>query len=672
MRTRAMAAQCAMDSSTVYSGFGRSLTNRRRCVLPRSLPLLLGAAPAHSFPHCAASLSSLCAAVMSAPSSVDLQSLATVLAHTLDANNATRAAAEAQLTSLESQAGSHHLFLGLIMLESVPLHVRQSAALRLKNLYHGYWSVRAGDDCRISEVDRRLVRTHLLEAICKQTLPALRVQLLEVLYFLWPSDTPNEWAELIPECMRNIQGGMVSSPPDLMRVYGSICALRMVLKRYQFRDPKARTPVYTIVDATFPMLLHLLQTMAALPAPTPESQEMVRIIVKIFFVSTTISIPPALQADFPGKCKPWLEVLMFLLEQQLPGLESVGGKPGEAMQAAAPELIEQLRVTPGWKTKKWCAQALLRLHNRWGRPDHVGTSKKQDKAEKALLKSWATQFEQHCSVRVLGAFVNLLKLKTQGGFVTDRVSHLAFTFISTCTGSTVFYKMLKPALPFLIQEAILQQLMLTAADLDLWKNDPQEFIRRSLDIMEVCGSRAHDPRTRSNRQCTELSFSPLLSVVCCAPLSQEFQDPRLAATSLLFELVQMRTRDTLQLTLNTITHVFETYEQASPAGRNYLQKEGAMRMFGSLKRLLLSKAEFKSGIENLLIRHVIPEFTSPHGFLRQRACWVIRKYSKLKWVNEEAHAMAVRSCVERLQDSDLPVKMEAWESTSYVIEHEKV
>ena len=573
---------------------------------------------------------------MSAVSPPDVHSLSSILHHSLDSNNATRASAEAQLEQLETAAGSHALFLQIVMADALPFMVRQSAVLRLKNMYKGYWSIRSGESCRISELDRASMRANLLEAVVRQSAPQLRVQLLEVVYWLWPSDTPNEWAELVPAVVNNIRAGMSSSPPDLMRVYGSICVLRMVLKRYQFREAGARKPVFVIVDATFPLLLQLLQSMAALAAPTSESQEMCRILVKIFFLCTSTCIPPSLEEDFAGKCKPWLEVLMFLLEQQLPGLESVGGKAGESVQAAAPELIEKLRVTPGWKTKKWCAQSLLRMHNRFGRPDYVGTSAKQSKAEVARKKAWATQFEEGCSTRILSAFMSLLKQRTQGLFVTERVIHQAFTFVAVCTGRAAHYKMLKPLLPFLIQEAILQQLMLTNSDLDMWKNDPQEFIRRSLDLME------------------------------------EFNDPRMAATGLLFELVQTRTSGSLQLTLNTITHVFETYEASAPAGRNYLQKEGAMRMFGSLKRLLLSKAEFKAGIEGLLIRHVLPEFASPHGFLRQRACWVVRKYSNLQWANEEAHAQAVRGCVERLQDLELPVKLEAWEAVSYIIGHDKV
>lgn len=562
---------------------------------------------------------------MSSPAvSADLQSLSTVLLHTFDPDTATRSAAEAQLDALEGVPGSHALMLQLITVDAAPFPVRQAAALRLKNLYQGYWSIRSGESCKISELDRRLVRENLLEAVVRQQAPLLRVQLLEVVYWAWPTDNPEEWPSLVPDVLRNIQTGMGASPPDLMRVYGSICALRMVLKRYQYRDPAKRAPVFAMVDQTFPLLLQLLQSMAALATPTEESREMCRILVKIFFVSTTIALPPSMLADFDGCTKPWIDALLFLLEAPLPGPESVGGD------------LEKLRNSPGWKTKKWAAGALLRIHGRFGRADYVGTGAKQSKAEKAAKKAWATSFETTYATRILSCLMNVLRVRTQGGFVTERVLHTAFSFVAVCSGSSAHYKQLKPALPFLIQEAILQQLQLTAADLDLWKNDPQEFIRRSLDLME------------------------------------EFQDPRMAATGLLFELVQTRTRDTLQLTLNTITHVFETYEAAAPAGRNYLQKEGAMRMFGSLKRLLLSKKEFKSGIESLLIRHVLPEFASPHGFLRQRACWLIRKYSQLEWSNEAAHAQAVRCCVERLQDPELPVKLEAWEATSYIIEHEKV
>lgn len=561
--------------------------------------------------------------------SLDLGGLATVLHNTFNSDNNVRLSAEATLAAFEQQPGSHGLMLELMALpaDAVPFEVKQSASLRLKNMYASYGSIRKGDLCKISDLDRQLVQDRILEAVIRQTAPLLRVQLLEVVYHLWPSDSPSQWSTLVPNIIANLQTGMSSSPPDLLRIYGSICTLRIVLKRYQFRDPKARQPVYEIVDQTFPLLLPILQTFAGLsPAQqTEETREICRILCKIFFLSTTLSLPPLLLNDF-AKCVPWFDVLIFMLEQPVPGLESI--------QATGDEALEKLRITPGWRIKKWVAQIFLRIYNRFGRPKMVGEDKKQSKAERAARKAWATQFEAQYTMKVLGTMMNVLKVKTQGGYVTERVVHQSLTYISTSIDSAVHYKTLKPHLPFLIQEVILQQMMLTPADLSLWHQDPHEFIRRSLDLMS------------------------------------EFLDARMAAIGLLNDMIAYRTRDTLQLTINTIEHVFDTYEKAEPSQRNYLLKEGAMRMFGGIKKLMLSKKEFRDGIENMMIRHVLPEFQSQHGFLRARACAVVREYWNLKWKNTDAHVAAVRSCVERLQDPELPVKMDAWSAVSEIVEHE--
>jgi len=581
----------------------------------------------------------------------DLPSLASVLAATYGMDGRARGEAEKSLAALEAIPGSHGLYLQLITAASdpaaaqyLPIQVQQAAALRLKNLYRGFRaSVREGPGAAITDADRASMRTHILEAIVRQTSPLLRVQLLEVVRNLWPTEAPNEWAQLIPDILRNVQQGMSAQPPQMLRVYGSICTLRMVMKRYEFKEPDSRGPMYDIADATFPTLLSVYQTIAAIQPPTHETLEMCRILTKIFYVATSIAIPPSMLRDF-NRVAPWLDVVAALLEFPAGGPEQFG--TAEQLAAMDPiELDEKVSKSAAWKVKKWTGQTFLRLMNRFGREEHVGVTpdkkvkgakKKKLMEDAALKKAWAKEFEARYGLRALTAFMNLLQARVNGRYVSERVMFQAFMYIDVCSGCARYYKLLKPHLPFLIQQSILGQLRPRPSDLALWQSDPQEYIRRSLDLMS------------------------------------EFQDPKLAATSLLFELVQMRTRDTLQLTLNTITQVCEAYENAPAGSKDFLSKEAALRMFGSLKRLLLSKNEFKDGIENILIRHVLPEFSSQHGFLRAAACWTVRKYYKLQWKNEEAHANAVRLCINCLRDTDLPVRLSAWEATAYIIEHDKV
>ncbi|KAH9487616.1 importin-7 [Bulinus truncatus] len=62
----------------------------------------------------------------------------------------------------------------------------------------------------------------------------------------------------------------------------------------------------------------------------------------------------------------------------------------------------------------------------------------------------------------------------------------------------------------------------------------------------------------------------------------------------------------------------------------------------------------------MLNTHVYPAFNSEHGYLRARACWVIRYFSEMKFRNDENLLAAVELVKTALcTDKDLPVRVEA-------------
>lgn len=73
-------------------------------------------------------------------------------------------------------------------------------------------------------------------------------------------------------------------------------------------------------------------------------------------------------------------------------------------------------------------------------------------------------------------------------------------------------------------------LLLTQEDLAMWKTDPHEFVRRSLG----------ESRAPQLAQLAGPVWSDEL-----ADVMEEFSDPRVAAISLLIDLVRLRTRDFL-------------------------------------------------------------------------------------------------------------------------------
>lgn len=75
----------------------------------------------------------------------------------------------------------------------------------------------------------------------------------------------------------------------------------------------------------------------------------------------------------------------------------------------------------------------------------------------------------------------------------------------------------------------------------------------------------------------------------------------------------------------------------------------------------------------MLVQYVFPEYASPHGHMRARACWVMHYYNEMKFRSEENLANAVRLTTNALlTDTDLPVRVEAAIALHSLADQEKV
>jgi len=62
------------------------------------------------------------------------------------------------------------------------------------------------------------------------------------------------------------------------------------------------------------------------------------------------------------------------------------------------------------------------------------------------------------------------------------------------------------------------------------------------------------------------------------------------------------------------------------------RKEAALRMIGSVSHIITKKGSpILSMMESFLVSHVFPEFHSPHGFMRARACEVLNRFSEIEF-----------------------------------------
>lgn len=74
--------------------------------------------------------------------------------------------------------------------------------------------------------------------------------------------------------------------------------------KYRFKDEEERTPVYHIINTTFPVLLEILNHLLALPNPSIEVADLIKLILKIFWSSAYVS---------DGNLKPYSVLTLYVL-----------------------------------------------------------------------------------------------------------------------------------------------------------------------------------------------------------------------------------------------------------------------------------------------------------------------------------------------------------------------
>lgn len=75
----------------------------------------------------------------------------------------------------------------------------------------------------------------------------VQVQLGDVFKTVVYSDYPEKWPGLLEALCSNLVN------PDTNRVHGALFALRILMRKYEFRDEEERVPLAQLVHTTFPV-----------------------------------------------------------------------------------------------------------------------------------------------------------------------------------------------------------------------------------------------------------------------------------------------------------------------------------------------------------------------------------------------------------------------------------
>ncbi|ETW06943.1 hypothetical protein, variant [Aphanomyces invadans] len=254
---------------------------------------------------------------MNMGSPAELSALVQVLQATLSPQAAPRRAAEIQLKEITKQPNGPLLLLNVLRTPDVDMGVRLAASIAFKNLVKKEWDPES-EVCIATEC-KALVKTHLVSLMCDMP-DNLMKQLSAALFTIGEYDFPDQWPELLPQIVDKL--GNPSS--DMHTINGMLETSNAIFKRFRHAfksDALYKELLYCLTQFQAP-LLHLFTAMVQqLQHPTPSTDvpglvAALRTMSRIFFSLNWQDLPEFFEDNIAA----WMQAFEYLLRLDLPQL----------------------------------------------------------------------------------------------------------------------------------------------------------------------------------------------------------------------------------------------------------------------------------------------------------------------------------------------------------------
>ncbi|KAK4493904.1 hypothetical protein PRZ48_015089 [Zasmidium cellare] len=540
---------------------------------------------------------------------MDAAGLRHCIQKTLDANTDVRRQAEGELKAAEESAGFLDALLNILEQEQ-DTGIRLSTAVYFKNRVHKGWNKVEDTQTNatsISDQEKALVRSRLVPVIATAP-PNVRPQLIIALQKILHNDFPKQWPDFVDVTYKLLNA------PDVPSVFAGLQCLLAVCRTYRFKLGDNRWDFDKIVEATFPQLLSIGNSLVN--EENLEAGEMLRTVLKAYKHAIYFELPASLRSQ--SVMVDWCTLFLKVVAKDPPANSML-------------EDLDERELNHWWKCKKWAYVNLNRLFVRYGNPASLQKGNGEDYT--AVAKSFITNFAPEILKGYLGQIEKWVQKQV---WLSKPCLSYTLGFMDECVKPKAMWDHLRPHMPILIEHLLFPVLCQTDDDLMQFEEEPAEYLHRKLNFYE------------------------------------EVSAPDVAATNFLVTLTKARRKQTFEI-LNFINNIVNKYEAAPDDQKNPREKEGALRMIGTLANVILGKkSPIADQVEYFFVRHVFPEFRSQHGFLRARACDTLEKFESLDFKDPNNLTIIYRNILESMADPDLPVRVEAALALQPLIRHDPI
>ncbi|KAK9472166.1 armadillo-type protein [Dipodascopsis tothii] len=400
---------------------------------------------------------------------------------------------------------------------------------------------------------------------------------------------------------------------DIEYVHAGLACLNEITKAYRWKSREARSALDRPIEVAFPLALQVGNSL--LNENSPKAGEMMHLIMKCYRSVIALELSPRLQDQ--SSLVPWGTLLLQVVGKSIPADQ-------------LPEDEDDKEAHPWWKSKKWAYRNLNKLFSRYGDPSSLTDSMKE-------YKAFSKNFVANFATEIMKAYLHQTELWVQKTLWLSRPAlYCILEYFEECVKTKVTWDLLKVHVDSLVSHVIYPLLCISDEDIELFDSEPVEYIHKRLDYFED---------------------SPTTDI---------------AAASFLVTLAERRRKSSFKNILAFINSVVVMHNKPQDE-LSARQKEGALRMIGSLSHIILGKKSPVAGMmEDFFVQYVFPDFQSEFGFLRVRACELLNSFSELDYQNPNNVSFVFTSVMNCLNDQYLPVQVEAALALQPLVRHESI
>lgn len=436
----------------------------------------------------------------------------------------------------------------------------------------------------------------------------IRAQLVPTLQTILHTDFPQNWPGIFDITVQLLGAA------DADSVYTGLQCILGICRVYRFKSGENRADFEKVVAMCFPQLLVMGDRLVH--ETSLEAGEMLRAIMKAFKHTIYFELPNHLREQ--TNIVAWCTLFLHVVSKD---------PPASAMVVD----LDEREINHWFKAKKWAYGNLNRLFVRYGNPTTLQKNNGEEYAafSKLFLESFAPE--------ILKVYLQQIeKWVAKSVWLSKAALSYTLTYLDECVKPKTMWTHLKPSVETLISHLVFPVLCQSDEDLELFESDPPEYLSRKLNFYEQVSA------------------------------------PDMAAINFLISLTKHRRKQTF-VVLTFINGIVNRYEAAPDDQKNAREKEGALRMIGTLASVILGKkSPIADQVEYFFVRHVFPEFRSPHGFLRARACETLEKFEQLEFKDQNNLILVYRNILQSMADEELPVRVEAALALQPLIRHEVI